>query len=71
MVSSITRVDYISNTVKTTTPKPNPTPEKPNTPNKPEQPQLPNTGTQESAASLVGVTLLSALGLAGLSKRKR
>lgn len=64
-------VDYISNTVKTTTPKPNPTPEKPNTPNKPEQPQLPNTGTQESAASLVGVTLLSALGLAGLSKRKR
>ena len=64
-------VDYISNTVKTTTPKPNPTPEKPNTPNKPEQPQLPNTGTQESAASLVGVTLLSAIGLAGLSRRKR
>ena len=64
-------VDYISNTVKTTTPKPDPEPEKPNTPNKPEQPQLPNTGTQESAASLVGVTLLSALGLAGLSRRKR
>ena len=64
-------VDYISNTVKTTTPKPDPDPEKPNTPNKPEQPKLPYTGTQESAASLVGVTLLSALGLAGLSKRKR
>lgn len=67
----VNEVDYISNTVKSNTPKPNPTPEKPNTPNKPEQPQLPNTGTQESAASLVGVTLLSALGLAGLSKRKR
>ena len=64
-------VDYISNTVKSNTPKPDPEPEKPNTPKKPEQPQLPNTGTQESAASLVGVTLLSALGLAGLSKRKR
>lgn len=64
-------VDYISNTVKSNTPKPDPEPEKPNTPNKPEQPQLPNTGTQESAASLVGVTLLSALGLAGLSRRKR
>ena len=64
-------VDYISNTVKSNTPKPNPEPEKPKNPNKPEQPQLPNTGTQESAASLVGVTLLSALGLAGLSKRKR
>ena len=70
-INRVNGVDYISNTVKTTTPKPNPTPEKPNTPNKPEQPQLPNTGTQESAASLVGVTLLSALGLAGLSKRKR
>lgn len=64
-------VDYISNTVKTTTPKPDPAPEKPATPNKPDQPQLPYTGTQESAASLVGVTLLSALGLAGLSRRKR
>lgn len=64
-------VDYISNTVKTTTTKPDPAPEKPATPNKPEQPQLPYTGTQESAASLVGVTLLSALGLAGLSRRKR
>ena len=64
-------VDYISNTVKSNTPKPDPEPEKPKTPNKPEQPQLPNTGTQESAASLVGVTLLSALGLAGLSRRKR
>ena len=64
-------VDYISNTVKSNTPKPDPVPEKPNTPNKPEQPQLPYTGTQESAASLVGVTLLSALGLAGLSRRKR
>ena len=64
-------VDYISNTVKSNTPKPDPEPEKPKTPNKPEQPQLPNTGTQESAASLVGVTLLSALGLAGISRRKR
>lgn len=64
-------VDYISNTVKSNTPKPDLVPEKPTTPNKPEQPQLPYTGTQESAASLVGVTLLSALGLAGLAKRKR
>ena len=88
-------VDYISNTVKSRTPKPDPVPEKPNTPQpgnpttpnttdkpapapekpntpiKPEQPQLPYTGTQESASSLVGVAILSVLGLAGLARRKR
>ena len=58
-------VDYISNTVKTTTPKP-PTPEQP----APKQPQLPYTGTSESSASLVGMAILSVLGLAGLARRR-
>ena len=58
-------VDYISNTVKTTTPKP-PTPEQP----APKQPQLPYTGTSESSASLVGMAILSVLGLAGLYRRR-
>ena len=56
-------VDYISNTVKTTTPKP-PTPEQP------KQPQLPYTGTSESSAPLVGMAILSVLGLAGLVRRR-
>ena len=58
-------VDYISNTVKTTTPKP-PTPEQP----APKQPQLPYTGTSESSASMVGMAILSVLGLAGLVRRR-
>ena len=58
-------VDYISNTVKTTTPKP-PTPEQP----APKQPQLPYTGTIESSASLVGMAILSVLGLVGLYRRR-
>ena len=58
-------VDYISNTVKTSTPKP-PTPEQP----QPKQPQLPYTGTSESSASLVGMVILSVLGLAGLARRR-
>ena len=56
-------LDYISNTVKTTTPKP-PTPEQP------KQPQLPYTGTSESSASMVGMAILSVLGLAGLYRRR-
>ena len=59
----INGVDYISNTVKTTTPKP-PTPEQP------KQPELPYTGTSESPASLVGMAILSVLGLAGLARRR-
>ena len=61
----INGVDYVSNTVKTTTPKP-PTPEQP----APKQPQLPYTGTSESSASLVGMAILSVLGLAGLARRR-
>ena len=58
-------VDYISNTVKTTTPKP-PTPEQP----APKKSQLPSTGTSESSASIVGMAILSVLGLAGLYRRR-
>ena len=64
-INRVNGVDYISNTVKTTTPKP-PTPEQP----APKQPQLPSTGTSESSAPMVGMAILSVLGLAGLYRRR-
>ena len=70
-VNRINGVDYISNTVKTNTPKPKDpeTPNIPDKPNKPQQPQLPNTGTEESLMTFAGIFLAS-LGAATARKRK-
>ena len=64
-VNRINGVDYVSNTVKTNTPKP-PTPEEP------KKPQLPNTGeTETAAASIAGYGLLALAGLSLLGTAKR
>ena len=65
-VNRINGVDYVSNTVKTSTPKP-PTPEEP------KKPQLPNTGETETAAASIagyGLLALASLSLLGTAKRK-
>ena len=65
-VNRINGVDYVSNTVKTNTPKP-PTPEEP------KKPQLPNTGETETAAASIagyGLLALASLSLLGTTKRK-
>ena len=70
-VNRINGVDYISNTVRTNTPKPK-DPETPNTPdkpNKPQEPQLPNTGTEESLMTFAGIFLAS-LGAASLKRKE-
>ena len=64
-VNRINGVDYVSNTVKTNTPKP-PTSEEP------KKPQLPNTGeTETAAASIAGYGLLALAGLSLLGTAKR
>lgn len=70
-INRINGVDYISNTVRTNTPKPK-DPETPNTPDKPSQPQkpqLPNTGTEESLMTFAGIFLAS-LGAASLKRKE-
>lgn len=68
-VNRVNGVDYISNTVKTTTPRPaDPTPNKPT----PKKPVLPNTGEAKSSMGVIGglLALFSIFGLARGGKRK-
>ena len=81
-INRVNGVDYISNTVKTTTPKPNtPTPNTPTpntpTPNTPapapEKKVLPHTGEEKSAMGIVGglMALLSLVGIGMGTKRTK